>query len=366
MKNLKIKWGNLAYNVGIALIVALVFMISPLYAIGASLVIGVLLGFAPQIRTAVFYMAVQKEIWTKDIEEDIFKDNQFLNFAFNADENVVGGAIVHIPQSGGAGNVVKNRTALPANIRKRNDTDVLYALDEFTTDPVLIPNADNYELSYDKRDSVLGEDRQKLTQTIAEEMIYNWLNSPVDPTATLPANKILLTSGALAPATGSGATGTRKIAGLNDLQAVATSLRNENRWFEGKMNALLPASMLAEMFPADSVTTATYMNQVSEQERRSGILYKAQGFNILSRSSVVACDNAGVIKAPGTAGAATDDEAALFWYTNAVERALGEILMFEQLGVPTMYGDVYSFLVRMGGRARRAAYEGIRLLKKSK
>ena len=38
----------------------------------------------------------------------------------------------------------------------------------------------------------------------------------------------------------------------------------------------------------------------------------------------------------------------------AVERALGAVKMFERLNDPTMYGDIYSFLVMLGGRVRRA------------
>lgn len=309
---------------------------------------------------------IQVEIWQNHIEEEIFKDNSFLRLSHSADDNVINSKVVHIPQSGGSGNVVKNRTLLPATVRKRTDTDIVYALDEFTTDPIYIPHADTKELSYDKRSSALGEDRDKLVQVIAEETLYNWVESPAVgayPASSLPAGNIENTTGADVAATAPGATGNRKAATRTDLQVMQTKFMRANRWFEGRMNALIPPAMLAQMFPADDIVTATYMNNVTESERRSGILMKAYGWNIYTRSSVHIVQADGSIAAPGEAANATDDEAALFWYNDAVEFAFGGVEAFEKLKDPQFYGDIYSFLARTGSRARRQNYEGIALLK---
>ena len=86
-------------------------------------------------------MAIQKEIWEKSIVEGLFAPNSFLSKAFNADEYVEAGKIVHIPQAGAASKVEKNRTSLPATVKQRTDTDKTFELAAFTTDPVLIPDA---------------------------------------------------------------------------------------------------------------------------------------------------------------------------------------------------------------------------------
>ena len=91
-------------------------------------------------------MAIQKEIWMAAIVEGLFASNSFLSKAFNADEYVNNGKIVHIPNAGAASGTKKNRTNLPATVTKRTDIDVTFPLDEYTTDPVLIPNADTVEL----------------------------------------------------------------------------------------------------------------------------------------------------------------------------------------------------------------------------
>lgn len=372
MKNFKFSLKGFLFNMVVLLFVATLFVpLTPLVAVGSAglaMVTGTVLSIVPEMQNFLG-MAIQVEIWQKHIEEEIFKDNAFLRYSFNADANVINARAVHIPQSGGSGNVVKNRTTLPATIRKRTDTDVVYLLDEFTTDPVLIPNADTHELSYDKRNSVLGEDRDKLVQTIAEETIYSWLKSPIYNSygaTSLPAGNVIETSGAVIVATAPSATGNRKAATLADLQKMQKFFRKQNKWHEGKMYSMLTADMLLEIFPADSVITATYMAAVTESERREGVILKAQGFNIMSRSSVARVQTDGTIIPYDAVGATTDDEASLFWYKDAVEFAFGGVEAFENLKDPTMYGDVYSFLARTGARARRVGYEGIALLKQAK
>jgi hypothetical protein len=269
------------------------------------------------------------------------------------------GKVVHIPQSGGATSVVKNRTSLPATVTKRADTDVTYALDEFTTDPRLIPNADTVELSYDKRDSVTGEDKKALSDTVAEEALYVWAYG-------LPAAAIINTSGTVTtPASSEGATGNRISATRTDLQTMRTLLVKQKKWSEGNMRALIPSSMLAQMFPANDVVTATYASTLSEKERREGIVYKAYGWNILERGSVLRYSVDGVLRAQGAIGEAEDNEGALFWEKNSLERALGEIKMFQNQGDPTYFGDIYSFLVRFGGRRRRSDNKGVAVLMQS-
>lgn len=312
--------------------------------------------------------AIQVEIWQNHVEQEIFKNNDFLRASHNADENVINSKVVHIPQSGGSGSVSKNRTFLPATVRKRTDTDVVYPLDEFTTDPVLIPHADTKELSYDKRQSVLSEDMDKLRQLIADWTLYGWTNTPATAgygAAAIPAGQIINTTGSARVGVAPSATGNRLAYTRNDLQRMQTKFMQENRWFDGRMYALLSPTALAEMFPADNIVTATYMQNVTEEERRKGIIYKANGWNIMSRSSILVVKADGSVAAPGEAGVATDDEASAFWYQDAVEFAFGGVEAFERLKDPTFYGDIYSFLARTGSRARRSDFKGIALLKEA-
>ena len=93
---------------------------------------------------------VEVEMWSDFIASNLFKGYEFILRSFDASKYVLQGKVVHIPQAGGTPTVVKNRSSLPATAVKRTDTDVTYAIDEFTTDPVIIEDAASVQLSYDK------------------------------------------------------------------------------------------------------------------------------------------------------------------------------------------------------------------------
>lgn len=315
------------------------------------------LGSFVTMPSGVLTMAVQKEIWVKDIVEKLFKDNSFLKFAFDADSYVVNGKVVHIPQSGSGGDVVKNRSSLPATVKKRSDTDVTYAIDEYTSDPMLIPNADKVELSYNKRESVLAEEQGNLNESVAEEMLYTWAED-------LPEGSMVDTTGDAVPATVPGATGNRKALVRADLQK-ASVLMNKQNIPKNNRYALLSAELEAQLFPPDSQVTALYMQSVTKEEQDMGVIGKVHGFKILSRSFVLTLTSDNTVKAPEASTATDDNEGVLCWQKNAVERAMGTNEFFEDTKNPQYYGDIYSFLVRMGGRRRREDNKGVVIIKQA-
>lgn len=318
--------------------------------------LSVVMSIVPMPKGMAF-MAVQKEIWQKDIIEALRKDNTFLKYAYNADEYVMQGKVVHIPQSGGGTAVEKNRSTLPATVRKRSDSDITYALDEFTTDPVVIENADQVELSYDKRQSVVGEEREALVERVADEIIYTWAKD-------LPEANIIATTGSAAAATAPGATGDRKAILRADLQKAQTRMNKDNVPKKGRV-CLLSSEMTAQLFPPDDAVTASYMQVVSKEEREMGIIAKMHGFLVMERSSALVYDDAGTLKAPEAASAATDNEGALCYHSYGVERAMGQVAMFDKDKDPQFYGDVVSFLARMGGRRRRSDNKGVVVIRQA-
>ena len=112
-------------------------------------------------------MAIQKEIWTNYIMGNLFKNNEFLNYAYNADQYVLAGKVVHIPQAGAKPGTQRNRTQLPASVTQRTDVDITYAIDEFTSDPILIPNAD--KIASAVRRALLTRSRRYLGQECREQ-----------------------------------------------------------------------------------------------------------------------------------------------------------------------------------------------------
>lgn len=309
-------------------------------------------------------MGLEVEVWSKAIQEKLKTDNSFLNHVADvADGNILAGKIVHIPQAGAPSKVVKNRTTLPAEVKQRTDGQVLYQIDEYTTDPVHIKHAETVENSYNKRQSVLDQDIDNLSDEVAEGMLTNFVVSPIGDNPTLPLGNILQTDSTtnVAPAL-AGATGQRKSYRLNDLQRMRNFMIYAKAWKEGQMYAMLTPEAAVQMFPAESAITAAYMAAATEEERRQGIIYKVQGWKIMVRSSIYHLGADKSFKAFGSVAATDDTEGCLFWNKNMLEKAIGLTEAFGNEGDPTWYGDVYSFLVRMGGRARRKNFEGVGVL----
>jgi hypothetical protein len=296
-------------------------------------------------------MAIQKEIWQDHIEGNLFKNNEFLLASTDASQYVLQGKVVHIPQAGALATVVKNRSSVPATVVQRTDTDITYVLDEFTTDPILIPNAETFELSYNKRESVLGEYESSLRQTIADNLLIDWSPSGSE-------GMIIRTTGVSTASHLADTTGNRKKFTVNDLKNAQLQLNKQNVPMEGRY-ALISADMFQQL--TDDMSATKYRDFSAAYDVKDGVLGRLFGFNIMMRGNVVNYDNdvLPVVNAYGTAADDADNDGVLCWQISAVERALGQITFFERIGDPTYYGDIYSVGVRMGARKRRSDAKGI-------
>ncbi|MCO5229604.1 MAG: hypothetical protein M9958_00470 [Chitinophagales bacterium] len=297
----------------------------------------------------IFKNGVEVEVWANYIMERLWKNNQFLQHAFSDDDKVIGGKIVHIPQPGAKPLITKNRSVYPATAVRRTDTDILYALDEYTADPTHIPNADKVELSYDKIDSVYGDHAGQISQDVADDAIIKWLTG-------LAANKFIRTTGANTSEILEGATGTRKVFVHGDLRKCQKTLDKQNIPEEDRF-ALLSADMADQLF--ESLSNTQYRDFSQYADAKEGIVGRLYGFNIMKRSSVAVASSSLTINPWGAAITATDLDVSFVWQKNAVARALGEVKFFENPDRAEYYGDVYSSLLRFGGRRRRADDFGI-------
>jgi hypothetical protein len=295
---------------------------------------------------------ITQEFWVDYIIGNIFKDNSFLTKCYDESPYVLGGAVVHIPQAGAVPSVVKNRSSYPATAVRRTDTDVTYPIDEYSTDPSHITNAEAAEISYNKIDSILNEHVSALADTYSDDILYKW-----SPTAT--ANILRTSGGLVATSLAPSATGTRKKFLKEDLKAAQTRMNKLNIPKEDRY-ALFNTDQLAELKDDATLIVRDGVNG-GELDLEQGIIMKLYGFNIMERSATTIYTEASppVPKAPGAAAAVTDNQAVICWQKNAVAKALGSAKFFELLGDPTYQGDVYSAAIRLGGRKRRTNGEGV-------
>lgn len=291
-------------------------------------------------------MAVNVELWQDMVENELFKDNEILTTMKNADEYVIGGRAVHIPQSGGPSDVIVNDPSVPVTGIIRNDTDVIYLLNEFKTRPRVITNIDTVELSYDKMASVVEEDTGALEEAAVDLIIY-------DVAKEVPAPQKIATTGDGSAAGVGNATGLRKAMTEADLRAAAVQLNKQNVPKKDRY-CVVDADMFDQLW-SDEKLRDTFQRTVDLEK---GIIGQYAGFKILMRSTVLRVDGSAGLKAPSAADAADDAAAAIFYQKNCVEKALGEIKTFDKSNDPNYYGDVVSFLVRSGSRARRQDNKG--------
>ena len=292
-------------------------------------------------------MAVQKEIWQRTIVEGLFADNLFISRAVNDDMYVNEGKKVHIPNAGAPSGVELDRSVLPATVYKRTDQDVDYTLGELTTNPILIPYADMVELSYNKRNSVIDQDRKELIFNACEAILKKWFPGPAN---------VVNTTGQGVPAWTPSATGLRKKITPADVAALQLRMNADNVPVTDRF-LLLDANMYQQLLDGMTQTQAIGFFQAADVKR--GVMGMLYGFEVMMRSTVYRFAADGTIKDYGADGAATDQAGGLAWQRESLSRALGEVKMFDQIDNPLYYGDVYSFLVRVGGAIRRYDKKGV-------
>ena len=294
-------------------------------------------------------MALNKQIWLNTIIENFFPNNSFAAKSVD-DSAFVSNKTVHVPNAGAPSGVKTNRTQKPATANQRTDNDLTYDVDELTTDPIYIPNVDMVELSYDKRQSVLMNDRTQLQNAAAQNLLYRWFNN----------GYIVETSGDARPAhTSSTATGNRKKMTKATVLAIATKFNTDDVPLENRF-ILLDASMYNDLL--EDLTDKELSAFLASANAQQGTLGNLYGFGIMLRSKVLRLKSDKALLKWEDNAVATELAAGLAWQQNCVSRAMGDVKMFDSTDNPLYYGDIYSFLMRVGGAMRRYDKKGVAVI----
>jgi hypothetical protein len=341
------KFSNILYVALFAILISALFQFNAYVFFGA-------LCFASAFvskETGVALMAITREIWTADIIDNLFKNNDWAARAFNADMYVLLGKVVHIPVAGAPSAIKKNVTVFPVNAVKRTDTDITYAIDTFYSTPRHIENIEKYELSYDKRQSALGEDQSALIESAMDSLLYRWAKD-------LSNANIILTDGADRAATASGAAGNRKAISKAAFSTVKKKMDKAKISGQGRI-ALLTAEDYNDFLASLSDPEKVDVGRVADM--KTGVVGQYLGFTIYMRSEVLRLRGAdgalAVVDEQDDAYAADADDrsGSIFYQENCVERAKGAVEIFENPRQAEYYGDIYSMELRLGGRRRRDA-----------
>ncbi len=292
-------------------------------------------------------MALTKEIWIESIVGNLFKDGSFLAQAVNHSEFVTN-KTVHVPNAGTPPTVVKNRDTFPGTASGRTDADVYYNIDEFSTDPIRIADAEKVELSYDKRESIVAASRGALAEAVGDNILLSWVPASYD---------LVKTSGSGVAAHLPSQTSTRKACVKADILAVKKIMDKNSVPQEGRY-AVLDYEMYNQLL--ESLTESQANAFLASADAQKGTVGSIYGFGIFLRATALRCVAAGTSLA--SSDAATDQAAGLFWQKDCVSVAQGETKLFESTDDPTYYGDIVSALVRAGGKYIRNDKKGVVVL----
>ena len=298
-------------------------------------------------------MALNISIWQTTLVENFYPDNSFSSKSVD-DSAYVKAKKVIIPNAGAPSKVRKNRTVKPATVNQRTDNDLEYEIDELTTDPIYIPNIDMVELSYDKRTSIISNDREELQNSAEENILERW-------GLGVPSKNVLFTTGTTErdAHTSETATGKRKSITKADLLKIMTRMDADNVPKEGR-HILLDAYMYADLLENLSESDKWMFQNSADVQR--GIVGKLWGLNVMTRSQVLRVKTDKSLLSWDQEAVAGEMAAALAWHDKSVSRAMGEVKMFDSTNNPMYYGDIYSFLLRTGGSVRRYDKKGVYLL----
>lgn len=310
-------------------------------------------------------MAIEKDLWVEDIQENLFLNNSFAKFAKQTSPEHIKGRYVHIPQAGDVPGTVTDRSSLPATVTRRVDTDIVFRMQSISTNPVALTNQEVHFETKDKIRSVLADHVGALSDNVHTNLIYSWVAallanaSAGNAGSATAAAGVIRTSGSAVLAHMSSATGNRKALTYADMKRAKVVLDKQKISSAGRY-ALIDSDMESQLMD-DAALQGFKMTTSINNGSASLEGQVIAGFTILVRVVTAVYDNAGtpVIKAVGGAAATTDNGVVVCWQKDCVETAQGSIEFFADESNPLYYGNLYSTEIFCGGTKRRKNGEGI-------
>ncbi len=290
-------------------------------------------------------MAIERELWSSVINENLYKTLETIIPAAFDDSELIAGKTVHIPNAGAPATISKNPT-LPLTAVQRTDVDHTYTVDTYAIAPSVVKYADTVQLSYDKLASVINDITQGLPERIRAELTINWYTD---------GTYKVLTSGSSYGAHAPGATGNRKGLTTAELKAAAAIL-DAHKVPDGDRYLLVDTVMFYQLL--DELGVTTYRDAVVSKDSTTPTdpIY---GFRIIKLPTVAYCTSAYAIRDYGNAGATTDHAIALAVHKSALSFAVGDVQVFEDEANPMYLGSVISGAILAGGKYRRSDKKGV-------
>lgn len=306
-------------------------------------------------------MAVQQEIWRDYIAEQLYRNNDFLQFVKRVnDSRIMNGKTVHIPQAAALPTVYVDTNSFPYTAAVRTDTDGSYDLSVFRTAPLAIPDYEEAESSYDKMASIWKGTTDALSQRVGDYFFY-WLLYNGGSTWT-PGTDSVVTSGSNGTNNSPVYTANRKKMAIADLHSAAYIMDKQGVPGNDRV-CVLPSVMYHELAVEIGATSVANMQVAANYDPKLNTFLHVAGFKLVQRPlawfSTAVTTYTAVSPTNFLSPANTYCHAAFCFQSEFVEFALGETKIFESKDDALYFGSIYSGEVRAGGRPVYSANTGV-------
>jgi len=292
-------------------------------------------------------MAVNKEVWLPAIEDNFYSEWEILNRLGKDDSMYVDAKTVHIPNAGSAGTLAKNNTSYPVSAVERTDGTNDYDINSYQMPPVRVGHFDTKDLTYDKSVSVVTDHVGRIGEYVKFDIFTTWYHGKT-------AGKYVETSGTdTETSEAPSSTATVKVLTIEDVKKAKRILDKQKTPVTGRI-LLLPPSMF------DQLHTSVIDNYTINDNDGLMMFDKPLfGFTVVMQPEVVNTTSAGVVRAYGHDGAATDLEVGLAYQKDQVSFARSEVKVYETENAPGYYGDVIEAETWANGKYRRTDKQGV-------
>ena len=316
-----LNFGNLLFNLMVALLFAVTFSVLPVVAVGASVITGTLMSFVQQ-GNGMLFAGVQKEIWTDILMDKFYPEGSFVTESRDLSALVEFNTI-NLAEAGANPSVLIDNTSYPIAVASRTDAAKTLALKTLDTTSTVVRNIEQMESSYDKMASVNYGHKSELQKAVTKLSAWNWC-----PASDATDTPVLAATGAVT-------NGKRKLL-FDDVLRLMVAF-NTHDWDQAGRILVLNPQHEADLIAQDLA------------------LYKAAmvantlfGFKLFRTSATPVFNGSTGVKAAYAAAAApsTDTFASFAYQKDEVMKALGSIEMFAKYKDPDQKGDVVNYQLR--------------------
>lgn len=297
-------------------------------------------------------MGLTREIYSTIIAENLFQADVVNPEPLFRGRNMTAftnAQFVNIPQAGAIPGVVAGRNVLPASVSQRTDTNRRIEMIDYTTDPYVVTDQEEFFTAYNKAQSVLRDHAGAIRDTMLRDSYFN--------IAASGASRIIRTSGAAGGALAPGNSTSKKKITYADLLAAQTLLDKDGVSRNGRY-LILPPDLYSELMEDTKIVSRDF---VDNRPVMNGMLAMIAGFMVTNSNLLPVYGNQAtpVVKAVGAAGANGDNFAGLFFQAESIFWAASSLKAFVENNSPVYYGDVYSAMIYFVGHKFRDDQKGI-------